>query len=345
MLLRRIFSWFSSQPSPDSEMHNSDTFQQIHVQPCVINGKPVIVYQCGLKERSPCLFNQLSQYYTAQGYTLKEDQRTEQSNNLHRHERRRWAPIMVFTASLFFESNLYADVTLDYHNEAAPHQHQISLQMVPNKNIRNKISLQFSSPHKQASRQSAWQPHFKSILANDIFKILSGHYSHKESDPANIVEDLKEVANYYSDFPEVVSMLKKLDNKKWQLIFDKDNWVTVASGNLFQVDNAVIHFNLRAAAQLRLNRKCRQNPVCIASPADALLHELLHAYSMLINTEQFITQGGMSNVMYPYKHEYAVIESERKLYAMMTQQDKIKRPQRTDHVGRVVRVNCPTCIK
>jgi hypothetical protein len=112
-----------------------------------------------------------------------------------------------------------------------------------------------------------------------------------------------------------------------------------------EVDKAVIHFNTRAAAQLLLNRQCTDNPVCIASPADALLHELLHAHSMLVDTAQFIDEGGMNNVLYPYEHEYAVIDAERKLYASMSRRDDIKRPQRTDHTGRTVLARCPICIK
>ncbi len=111
------------------------------------------------------------------------------------------------------------------------------------------------------------------------------------------------------------------------------------------MDKAIIHFNTRSAAQLRLNNGCANNPICIASPADALLHELLHTHSMLVRSEEFIAQGGMNNVMYPYKHEYAVIGAERQLYASMSTQDKIKRPQRREHTGRTVKANCPTCIK
>ena len=110
---------------------------------------------------------------------------------------------------------------------------------------------------------------------------------------------------------------------------------------MMQVDKAIIHFNTRSAAQLRLNNGCDDNPVCIASPADALLHELLHTHSMLVKSEEFIAQGGMNNVIYPYEHEYSVIGKERKLYASMSSQDDIKRPQRREHTGRTVKANAP----
>lgn len=140
-------------------------------------------------------------------------------------------------------------------------------------------------------------------------------------------------------------IIEALKNKNWELSFDEHNWVTTGSGNMMQVDKAVIHFNTRSAAQLRLNNGCTDNPVCIASPADALLHELLHTHSMLVNGEEFIAQGGMNNVIYPYKHEYDVIGKERELYASMSTQDNVKRPQRREHTGRTIKANCPTCIK
>ena len=178
-----------------------------------------------------------------------------------------------------------------------------------------------------------------------MFETLSERYQKQEADPDYIENDLKEIANYYSDFPESVNLIEELKNKNWTLSYDEDNWVTTGSGSMLKVDKAVIHFNTRSAAQLRLNNGCSDNPVCIASPADALLHELLHAHSMLVKSEEFIAQGGMNNVVYPYKHEYALIESERKLYAKMSVQDSVKRPQRREHTGRTVKAHCPTCIK
>ena len=185
----------------------------------------------------------------------------------------------------------------------------------------------------------------KSELAKSLFETLRDRYKKQKSDPNYIINDLKEIANYYNDFPESVSLIEALKSKSWELSFDENSWVTTGSGNVMQVDKATIHFNTRSAAQLRLNNGCDDNPVCIASPADALLHELLHTHSMLVNGEEFIAQGGMNNVIYPYEHEYSVIGKERKIYASMSSQDNVKRPQRREHTGRTVKANCPTCIK
>ena len=319
----------------------SSSLSHAYVHPCVINNEPHIVYPRGLQEKSPNLFAKLSQHYQKQGYALKEDQRSEKYANKYKNERQKWAPIFLFTASLLFESGAFADVEVDI-NEAASFQERqnIELQLISNSRIREQI--QFSvAPTKSVEKQIK----IKSELAQSLFETLSRRYKKQKTDPSYIANDLKEIANYYSDFPESVSLIEALKNKNWELSFDEHNWVTTGSGNMMQVDKAVIHFNTRSAAQLRLNNGCADNPVCIASPADALLHELLHAHSMLVNGEEFIAQGGMNNVIYPYEHEYAVIGKERTLYASMSSQDNVKRPQRREHTGRTVKANCPTCIK
>lgn len=340
-----IFNWLRADPSlrlKNSAPPSLSKYEHIIVHPCVINNQAHIVYPRGLQQQSPLLFTQLHQYFSGQGYALKEDKRSLSDANTHQHERRRWAPMILFTASLLFESSAHADLELEIH-DASMQQHQhIELQLVSNQKVRYQIEQQLASfPTTKLNEPIT----IKSELAAVIFDLLQSHYKNLETDPDHILDDLKEIANYYSYFPEVVAMLKSLDKKNWQLIYDENNWVTVASGNIFQIEKAVIHFNTRSAAQLRLNNGCQQNPICIASPADALLHELLHTHSMLVNTSEFIAQGGMSQVMYPYKHEYAIIEAERKLYANMSKQDEIKRPQRNDHTGRIVKAHCPTCIK
>lgn len=333
--------FFKEYKSDSKTADFSSSSTHIYVHPCVINKQPHIVYPRGLQEQSPCLFSKLVRHYQPLGYLLKEDQRTTELSNKYKNERKKWAPVILFTASLFFESSAFADVELDINEKAAvQQQQQIELQLISNSKIREQIQyiVKYDS-------QSGRKVNIKSELAVTLFNELYRRYQQQKDDPAYIVDDLKEMANYYSNFPESVALIESLKEKNWALSFDEHNWVTTGSGNLMQVDKAVIHFNTRSAAQLRLNNGCSDNPVCIASPADALLHELLHTHSMLVKSEEFISQGGMNNVMYPYKHEYAVIDAERELYASMSQQDNMKRPQRREHTGRTVKAHCPTCIK
>lgn len=335
---KHLYKWLNSNKKNEGAAYS---FSHTYIHPCVINNKPHIVYPRGLQEKSPRLFSKLSDYYLTQGYALKEDQRSEKPSNKYKNQRKKWAPVILFTASLLFESSAFADVEVDVNDALyAENQQQVELQLISNSKIREQIKFSVS-----AVSDLKEQVKIKSALAKSLFKILNERYKKQEADPDYIINDLKEIANYYSDFPESVSLIEELENKNWELSFDEDNWVTTGSGSMLNVDKAVIHFNTRSAAQLRLNNGCSNNPVCIASPADALLHELLHAHSMLVNSEEFIAQGGMNNVVYPYEHEYAVIDAERRLYAKMSTQDNIKRPQRREHTGRTVKARCPTCIK
>jgi len=315
----------------------------IYVQPCVINNQPYVIYPKGLQEKSPELFQQLKEYYTARHYALKEEQRQTNHGRPQRKDRRRWAPIVLFTASLLFEANASAEIQHETHNTLQNQPQTSELRLIPKEQPDGVQSQERVRSLKESATVS--NTILKAGVAGEIFTLLRTHYKQQSTDPAYIIDDLKQIANYYSEFPEVIALLEPLKNKKWQLTYDENNWDTVAIGNMFQVDRSIIHFNTRSAAQLLLNLKCKDNPVCIASPADALLHELLHAYSMLVDTSQFIAQGGMNNVLYPYRNEYAVIDAERKLYAEMSNRDEIRRPLRTDHTGRAVKASCPLCIK
>lgn len=345
MKKKNIFRWSGSSFSKLKELPGNSAPQgcmHTYVHPCVINHQPYIVYPRGLKEKEPALFEKLSQYYSQKGYFLKEDQRSNKSNTHFRNERRRWMPILLFTASFFFESAANADVEIEINNSETLQNQKVELHLISNNNIRNKIQQQLENKLPQDNKIKS---KVSSGTAHNLYLLLKSHYVKKNNDPDYILDDLKQVSNYYSHFPEVVTLLQTLKNKAWELSYDENNWVTTASGNMMEVEKAVISFNTRSAAQLRLNKSCKQNPICIASPADALLHEILHAHSMLVNTQEFLSQGGMGNVMYPYKHEYSVIDAERHLYASMSRRDEIKRPQRREHTGRLVKANCPTCIK
>jgi hypothetical protein len=345
-MAKNIFKWLRSSAvgskPPGAQAAAATAYQHIFVHPCVINNQPYIVYPKGLAEQAPELFGQLSRYYSAQGYALKEDQRSQSNSSNSRQERRRWAPIVLFTASLLFESSVYADVEVDLQATDSHTLQQIELKLVSNQPVRTQIQQQLG-PLTPSPTSDTTQ--LRSTIANTVYAILLQHYQKQDSDPHYVLDDFKQMANYYSDFPEVIALLEHLKTKNWQLVYDENTWVTTASGNIFEVEKALVHFNTRSAAQLRLNNGCQQNPICIASPADALLHELLHTHSMLVNTREFIAQGGMNNVMYPYKHEYAIITAERSLYASMSKHDTRQRPQRTEHTGRLVKAHCPTCIK
>jgi hypothetical protein len=344
MQKKNIFSWLHTRTNSAYKSSVATlpiNYLQSYVHPCVIKNIPHIVYPRGLEEKQPELFAKLHQFYSKKGYKLKEDQRTKNSNKQYVNKRQRWAPILLFTASMFFENSANADIEINIIDSQSIQHQQVELQLISNQNIRNKIKQNINIHTPLTTKK---YKNNNSEIALSLYRLLKKHYIKKELDPDFINDDLKQIASYYSYFPEVVTLLQTLKTKNWELSYDESNWVTTASGNSLDVEKAVISFNTRSAAQLKLNKACKQNPICIASPADALLHELLHTHSMLVNTELFLAQGGMGGVMYPYTHEYSVIDAERQLYAKMSRRDDIKRPQRREHTGRLVKANCPTCI-
>jgi len=323
-------------------LHNSTPEQmQTYVHPCVIDQQPHIVYPRGLQQDAPDVFRQLSQYFSNMGYRLKEDQRDKSQTDSQHPRRRKWAPIILFTAGLLFESTANADVEITIDNQSVDSLHNIELSLISNKSILSDIRSQinYTSTDTKRTLQA------NSVAANEIYTLLNSRYQRGHGDPLYIPDDLRKMADYYSQYPEVISLLQAIKNKNWSLKFDLNNWTTIASGNAFEIEKAEVHINTRSAAQLRLNDSCKENPICIASPADALLHELLHVHAMFNESKTFITHGGMNQVLYPYQHERHIIKQERELYKKMSATDGIKRPYRHSHAGRIVKANCSTCIK
>lgn len=341
MMINSLQHWLSNL-QPSNQTGEITSRLQTYVHPCVINKQAHIIYPRGLEQNSPQIFKQLYRYFSGMGYKLKEDQRQNNKQYTQNFKRRSWAPIILFTAGLLFESSAYADIEINIENASTINHQQIELQLISNKQILNNIRDQLDSASVNITEHKT-SPNSHS--AKEIYELLSQRYQDNEKSPRYIQNDLSVMANYFSRFPEVVSLLKAIKDKNWTLVFDQDNWTTIASGNLFEIEKAEIHINTRSAAQLRLNDSCKDNPVCIASPADALLHELLHVHSMFNNTEKFMAQGGMNNVLYPYQHERNIIKQERELYKKMSHTDGIKRPSRHSHAGRIVKAHCSTCIK
>ncbi|MFK5947644.1 MAG: hypothetical protein QM500_02595, partial [Methylococcales bacterium] len=78
--------------------------------------------------------------------------------------------------------------------------------------------------------------------------------------------------------------------------------------------------------------------------ADALLHELLHAKLMIVDSEEFIQNGGMKPTLYLFDHEKQVIEKENVLYSQMSDRDGLARPIRKRHTGNLMYASCALCL-
>lgn len=84
--------------------------QQAMVHPCIINNQHTLVYENGLAEKNPTAFQQITEFAEAQGYQLKEDQRSDFLDGVKRVKNRRQAnvvSVMMLTAGLMSQ-NAYA---------------------------------------------------------------------------------------------------------------------------------------------------------------------------------------------------------------------------------------------
>lgn len=178
-----------------------------------------------------------------------------------------------------------------------------------------------------------------------LLRVLRDHWHSTADDPSGLAEDLAVLARYFSAYPEVRRLLLDLHGLDWTLQYTPATFKTEVRGSRLHVRSVAVHFDPRTAAQFRFQNACSEKRAhCIASPADVLLHELLHAHIILTQPHRFIQQGGMSGAMYPYQHEQQTISHEVRLYQAMSRRDQRSRPLRTEHTGRPILVHCATCV-
>ena len=179
-----------------------------------------------------------------------------------------------------------------------------------------------------------------------ILQILQSHWRSHPGDPSSLQQDLHKMARYYSQFAKVRALFEQLANYDWAMRYAAQTYSTEVAGSRFEIKQVRVFFDPRSAAQYKFNNLCAEKvPYCIASPADVLLHELLHVHSVLSAPQRFIAQGGMNNQMYPYAHEQQTILQEKALYLSMSALDHTPRPLRSEHKGRHIAVTCATCVK
>lgn len=196
-----------------------------------------------------------------------------------------------------------------------------------------------------ATPSSAMRETSNANVTAEIERVLRTHYARSAGDPHGIVADLAQLARYYARFPNVVQLIKALDDHQWQLKYKRNAWTTQVAGTRLGVRKVVINFDLRSGAQLKFQNQCNNSALCLISPADTLLHELLHADSMFNDTATFLADGGLNGVLYPYLHESRILRAEYRLYKYMTKLDGQPRPLRWVHQGKVKLVSCAICIK
>lgn len=312
------------------------------VHPCVIQGRETLVHAHDLAQRDPGFYQQLQDYAEANHYALVADRRT--SDNPDQHGRRRaWLPVIVLSMSL---NAAVAAEKPSAHGGFNNQQGQSVLSLF-HPTGENATDIAGHSESLDRPHTDHFEYEFSPSEEGEVIeRILLDHYQTAASDPDHVKADLVQISRYLSQYPEAVDLITSLAEQPWQLSHADNTFETEVRGNAFQVQAVNIKFDSRAAAKLRSHRSCETRAnACIASPADALLHELLHAHSALLKTKTFVAQGGMNSALYPYAHEYDVIKKENQLYRAMSMKDGIDRPQRHRHAGRLVASSCSFCVQ
>lgn len=175
--------------------------------------------------------------------------------------------------------------------------------------------------------------------------ILQKKWRKSDDDYEELEEHLDELAQYLAAQPNAFDLLVSLKNKPLRLVYSPANFTTVVKGSQFHVRSATIYFDPKSAAVLSASGRCDTDPgYCVASPADAFIHELIHAKIALLEPKRFIKSGALNSLMYPYAHEREVLSEERAIYQAMTSVDHKPRPRRHSHSGHLQAAACVSCI-
>jgi hypothetical protein len=341
-LTNSLSAWYSGYP------------EQNYLHPCVIKGRAAIVCQQNLSVIAPQAYAELQEITSHHQIYLKESTRSQQIDHCGLDRRNKKLILLTFCMNMLAASRLVTADEIFTHTMLAAYSSstQSSMQLVSATGNDGKpiISLRHAAlPSAQqvldvyAKDKQTMQadPQAEMIIKN----FLIDSYLAEANDPNYINHDLAEIAHYYAEYPAVIQLLEQFQGKKVQLKFKADNWQTQAWGTENQVNSVTVYFDTRIGAERLLNdANCNANPACSIAPADALLHELLHAKLMLLESQHFIDGGGMLQSLYPFEHEREVIDRENQLYAEMNHEDGMYRPIRHQHIGDLVHVGCAVCL-
>lgn len=327
------------QPSRDfricaKEIHGEVFTEQrgetVLLHSCVIQGKPSVVHPRNLAKTAPQLYHRLKTFAQKHQLNLVAERRTKSSKVLN-EKRRPWLPILLLSISANYAAA----------ENPPPQTWQKTLNLTGEK----QYQLLHQQRETRANNPNELNPRYHNF-SDQLHEILQQHFQPDVNDPHNISEEIALIASYYARFPEVVQLFSDIETLPWDLKFEKRTFRTDVTGNALTIKNTTVYFDPHVAARLKFQSSCREKvPYCVASPADALLHELLHVKSILLNTREYIANGGMGGLLYPFKHERQTISQENDLYRAMTAVDGQPRPIRNEHTGRYLLVACSTCIE
>ncbi|MCX7101917.1 MAG: hypothetical protein NTX38_10640 [Methylobacter sp.] len=337
-LVRALNLWYKKYPE-----HN-------FLHPCVIDGKAALVCQRNLSQIDEQAHLELEAIADQFQLFLKQDCRTPGTDHEYAHCRRNIALVLTFCVVMVASSRRVSAGDFQKPAGVGSVSAQLSMQtktepVTVGENVISLRNTRLPTAEQVMASYAKQKPLMKTDAQAEvkIRNFLISAYQPEAADPTNINADIVEIAKYYAQYPEVINLLNELNQQKVVLKYKANNWQAQAWGNQHAVDSVTITFDTRVGAQLLNNQDCQANPACDISPADALLHELLHAKLMLLESQHFIDEGNMEPNLYPFEHEREVLLKENQLYAEMNQDDGLSRPLRTRHTGELFHVNCTAC--
>lgn len=194
------------------------------------------------------------------------------------------------------------------------------------------------------AQEEVTQEHPNTERYTQARQLLNGFWLKRRDDPVHLPVDIAELAAYIAHRPAAMSLLQSLQGKALRIRYRSGEIRTRVRASHFSVHSATIEFDPRRAAVFAHN-DCASKQACTASPADAFLHELLHARVALLQPGHFLRSARPGSAMYPREHENEILARERELFAAMTTTDAKQRPRRHQHTGRLVSSACVTCVE
>ena len=181
----------------------------------------------------------------------------------------------------------------------------------------------------------------ETLKVEQALEILRNHLNGKMNSSVND-KFIEQLAHYYARYPKVMTLLIALDEYDWSLHIKSSAFQARASIKESKVDHVEVYFDPGYSARMFNARDCDSNPACTVTAADALIHELLHAWLMLKDPHEYARQN--LHALYPVQHEHDVIALENEIYRDMSRIDQLPRPIRAKHQASLVAVNCPVCL-
>lgn len=324
------------------------------LHPCVIEGQAAIVCQSQLSISEVEAYTELLKITKRHHLLLKEDRRRGQSSTEHNRRAHTVAVLSLCLGLASAPSYSRQDVALvasDFQQDtvaAVSSGHWMDVQPAEQSGKKifrfRKMNPPAAAEVLAAARKKSGWIKADSFGYAKIKQFLKQAYRRQPGDPSFVSADLATMADYYAKYPAVIELFKMLGSHNIRLYYKKSHWQAQPLGTTASVDQVNIYFDTRLSARLRIQHHCEDNPACTLSPADALLHELLHAKLMIVNSHEFVAQGGMEPTLYLFEHEREVIAAEKILYHSMSNHDGLLRPLRNRHEGVLYPVDCVLCF-